>query len=54
MHQYFIIESNDYLGESGFYLSKDDSVVWLDLAKPSINFYYGPIYDRRTRFLFPK
>lgn len=39
MHQYFIIESNDYLGESGFYLSKDDSVVWLDLAKPSINFY---------------
>ena len=46
MHQYFIIESNDYLGESGFYLSKDDSVVWLDLAKPSRSDVKGASYLR--------
>jgi|TARA_B100000959_G_C14703746_1_gene509864 hypothetical protein len=39
MNEYSIIASNDYLGESGFYLSDNDSVVWLDLAKPSINFF---------------
>ena len=39
MNEYSIIASNDYLGESGFYLSVNDSVVWLDLGKPSINFF---------------
>ena len=39
MNEYSIIASNDYLGESGFYLSDDDSVVLLDLPKLSINFF---------------
>jgi len=39
MVNYSIIKSDNYLGESGFYLKKNNTVVWLDLAYPSINFY---------------
>ena len=34
-----IINSNNTLGESGFYLSKTNEIVFLDLAKPTILFY---------------
>ena len=33
MNEYSIIASNDYLGESSFYLSDNDLFVWLNLAK---------------------
>ena len=33
-----IIQSNNILGEGGFYLHSSNEVVWLDLLKPSISF----------------
>ncbi len=39
MFDFDIIKSNTLLGESGFYLSKTNEIVFLDLLKPSIIFY---------------